>query len=157
MVFAQVASVNIGEGNVTVRFQAKILDWRHQEVRAHVPYFVYLSAIIDHKANQWNIIQREVERMSSSFVTGVVYQQGWHVAPRARIHDGRTSLDVALSFASQVLHLNHVATARACRGVSFMPALRQYPTGEVLAWCRGGEVGSVVQCSFQGMDTIRGG
>ena len=46
---AQIASVNIGEGNVTVRCQGKTLDRRRQEVRAHVPYFEYLFAIVDHK------------------------------------------------------------------------------------------------------------
>ena len=47
---AQISSVQIDEGNVTVRFQGKTLDRRYQEVRAHVPYLVYLSSVLDHKA-----------------------------------------------------------------------------------------------------------
>ena len=70
--------------------------------------------------------------MSAPFVTvGVVFQQrGWHVTPRTRTFDGRMSLHVALVFASQVFHIDHVATIGACRGVISMPALKQYNPGK---------------------------
>ena len=64
---AQIASVIIGECNVTVMFQGKTFDRRHQEVRAHVPYLVCLATFVDHTAIQWNIIRREVECLSTSF------------------------------------------------------------------------------------------
>ena len=35
-----------------------------------------------------------------------------------------------------------------------MPAVQQHSTGDVLAWCHGGDVSSVVQYSFQGKDVI---
>ena len=136
---AQIASVQADEGNVTVRFQGKTLDRRQQEVRVHVPYLVYLSTVLDHKAHQFGIIKRETENLSSSFVTvGVVHHAGaWSVTPRTRTHDGRRFLDAALAFASQVLHLDRVVTVRACRGVKTMPKLTQYNSAEVIARIRG--------------------
>ena len=74
---AQVSFVQVDEGNLTVRFQGKTFDRRHQEVRAHVPYLVYLSSVLDHKASQWHILQREVEALSDVFLTvGAVHSSG---------------------------------------------------------------------------------
>ena len=58
---AQIASVNLGEGNVAVRFQGSTLDRRLQEVRVHVPYLVYMLALIDSKAEEWIVVQKVVE------------------------------------------------------------------------------------------------
>lgn len=66
---AQIAAVNGSEGNVPVRFQGKTLDRRHQEVRTHVPYLVYLPAVVEHKHHQWDIAKRDAENMSASFMT----------------------------------------------------------------------------------------
>ena len=38
----QITTLNDGDGNVTVIFQEETLDSRHQEVRAHVPYLIYI-------------------------------------------------------------------------------------------------------------------
>ena len=45
---------NEGEGSGAVGFQGETFDHRHQEVRAHVPYLVYLSAELGHRSHQWN-------------------------------------------------------------------------------------------------------
>ena len=80
---AQIPTVNEGEGKVAVRFPGETLDRPHQEVRAHVPYLVYLSAFIGHEVHQWNIVRRDVESLSPpSLTVGVVFQQfGWHITP----------------------------------------------------------------------------
>ena len=104
-----------------------------------MPYLVYLSTVLGHKAHQFDIIRRNTENLSSSFLTvGVVFHAGaWSVTPRTRTYDGRRFLDAALSVASQVFHLDRVVTVRACRGVKAMPRLLQYNNAEVIAWCRG--------------------
>ena len=93
---------------MTVRFQGKISDGRQQEVRVHVPCLVYLSTVLNHTVHRFDIIMREAKHMSASFLTfGVVHHAGaWGVTHRARTHDGRKVLDVALSFASMVFHLD---------------------------------------------------
>ena len=74
---AQIVSVNIGEGNVTVRFQARTLNRRHLEVGIHVPYLVYMLALIDSKHKEWSVVRREVENLTSAFVSvGAVNQSG---------------------------------------------------------------------------------
>ena len=153
----QIVTGNKGEGNVTVRSQGKCLDRRHQEVRAHVPYLVYLSAIIGHTVHHWNIVRRDVDYMSAPLLrVRVVFQQsGWHVTPRIDAHDGRRFLDVALVSAPQVLHRDHVATIRACRGVTIMRALGQHIWRVVIAWCRGGDASSIAQYSQQSADVTR--
>lgn len=80
---------------------------------------------------------------------------GSHVIPRINIHDGRSFLDVALVIASQVFHLDHVAIVRACGGSVFMPDSKQFKFGEVVAWCRGGDVNSIVHYSHEGQDVTR--
>ena len=59
------------------------------------------------------MVRRDVEGSSASFVTtGVVLQQfDWHVSQHIRTHDGRRPIAVAFAFASQVFHIDHVATA----------------------------------------------
>ena len=49
---AQIATVIEIEGNVIVRSQGKTIYRRHQEVRAHVLYLVYLSSAIERKGKQ---------------------------------------------------------------------------------------------------------
>lgn len=96
---AQIATVNDGEGNVTARFQGRTVGRRHQEARAHMPYLVYLLALVSRNEYQWTIVRWEVENLTASFVmVGVVFQQsGWHVAPdHYNIYDGRRFLDAAL-------------------------------------------------------------
>ena len=63
---------------------------------------------------------------------------GWHITPHTHKHEGRRFLDAALTLASQVLHLDLVATVRACRAVASMPALKLYVNEEGVAWCREG-------------------
>ena len=81
---AQVASVNFGEGKVTVRSQGRTLDRRHQEVRLHVLYLVYLLARINSRQQGWSVMRMEVENLTSSFViVGAVFQPGgWHSPQR---------------------------------------------------------------------------
>ena len=136
---AQIASVQENEGNVIVRFQGKTLDRRQPEVRAHVPHLVYLSIVLGHKGHQFDIIRRDTDNLSSSFLTvGVVFHAGaWYVTLRTRTHDGRSFLDAALPFASQVFHLDRVVTVRACRGIKAMPRLLQCINAGVIVWCRG--------------------
>ena len=113
-----------------------------------MPYLVYLSSVLNHKAIQWSTIQRDIEALSLCFmIFGVVYSQGeWHQAPHNRKHEGIRSFDAALSVASQILHLDNVAVVRVCRGVVTLPSLKPYVYGEVLAWCQ------VVHFSPQGSD-----
>ena len=104
-----------------VRFQVKTLDRRHQEVRAHVPYLVYLSSVLDHKAHQFDVVRREVGNLwpSAFLIVGVVSHAGaWNVIPRTHTMDGRRFLDVALTFATKFLHIVYVAIVRACMGYS---------------------------------------
>ena len=119
-------------------------------MRVHVPYLAFLLTILDHKRDQFSIIRRETENLSSSFVTvGVVFQSGgWHVTFRTRLHDGRRFLDAAFAFASQVFHLESVVTIRACRGVKIMPQLAQHEHGEVIVWMRGEGRDSFVSYTF---------
>ena len=77
---------------------------------------------------------------------------GWHFAPHTRKHEGRRFPDVALAVASQVLRLELVATARACRGVATLPALRPHVHGEVLAWRQGRDAQDVARYSPRGKD-----
>ena len=120
---AQIASVQETEGNVRVRSQWKTLDRRSQEVRAQVPYLVYLSSVIDHKAYQFDICRKEVENLLSVayLIVGLIFHHGaWNLTPRTRTTEGGRSLDVALAFATHVLHIPYVAIVRACRGISCM-------------------------------------
>ena len=62
---AQIATVNEGEGNAAARPQGKTLDRRQQEVRARVPYLIYLSVVLGHGIHQWKVGRREAESMST--------------------------------------------------------------------------------------------
>lgn len=46
---ALVVSVDVGGGNIIVRFQGRIFDCHHQAVRMHVLYLVYMLVFIDPK------------------------------------------------------------------------------------------------------------
>ena len=133
-----------------------MFDRRHQGVRTHAFYLVYLSVLVDHKAQQWNVVRREVETIFTSFITlGVVYQQfGWHVAPRIQSYDGRRSLGVAFVVASQVLRFDHVAIVGACGGVVTMQVLAQYDAGEVIVWCRGNGANGIIYYTCPGKDIV---
>ena len=73
---AKIASVNFGEGNVTVRFQGGTLDRRYQEVRMHVPYSVYLPSLVDPTRDEWSVVKREVESfISTSIIVAIVVQE----------------------------------------------------------------------------------
>ena len=95
---AQIGIANNCGGNTTAWFQGRTLDRRHQEVRAHIPCLVYLLALVSHKGRQWNIVRREAEILTVSFITvGVVFRQfGWHVNPRSSTFGGRRFLGAAL-------------------------------------------------------------
>ena len=105
-----------------------------------MPYLVYLLAVIGHKSHQWGIIRREVESLTSAFLTvGVVFQPGgWHITPRIQTRDGRRFLDAAFVLASQMFRSDFVTAVRLCRGVTIMPALEQHYSSDVSAWKRGG-------------------
>ena len=154
---AQVATVNDGEANITVRCQGRTFDRRHQEARVHIFYVIYLLPSVPHKQHQWGIAQKDVQRLTASFATvGVVLQRSaWHLTPGSSIHDGRRFSDVALSVASHVLHANYAATTRGCRVAVTMPALKGYSYGEVLMWRRGANADSAIQFAPRGVDLTR--
>ena len=137
-----------------MRFQGKTLEREFQDVSAHVPCPMYLTAVLSHKNQEWDITRREAEHLTSSFVIVVVVfqQSGWHSAPRSTTHDGRWFLEAALVAASQVLHLDHVPRIRARRGAATMPALVWHNGCEVLVWRRGADAGSVAPSAPQGKD-----
>ena len=120
---AQISSINDGEGNITVRFQGRTLDRRHQEVRQHVPYFIFVATLIPHKDTQWQIVRQGAECITHGCIAlGATYQQsGWHVASHTHTHDGRRLLDAALSIAHSTLHLSYVVIVSICRGIVTMP------------------------------------
>lgn len=76
--FAQIVSVQEVEGNAIARFQGKTLDHRSLEVRAHVPYLVYLSCVFDQKAHQFGICRTEVDKLlpSAFLIVDVVHDAG---------------------------------------------------------------------------------
>lgn len=115
---ARIVTVNVRDDNITVRFQGKQLDRRHQRVHMHVPFLVYSSAVIPSKFHQRDAVRRDVDNMPTSFmIVGVVFQQfGWHIAPHIRKYDGRRFLDAAFVFATQAFYFHNVVTVRARKG-----------------------------------------
>ena len=112
-----------------------------------------MLALVDSKQEEWRIVRREAENLTSAFATGVVNQGGaWHLTPRSSHADGRRFLLVALSVAANALHLEHVACVRACRGVPSMPVVKQFVTCEVLVWLRGNSVDEVVRYTLGAND-----
>ena len=72
---AQIASVNVGEGNVIVRFQGRTLDRRRRALRVHVLYLVYPATLISSHEPEWSVLKREVETLkSASVIVGTVFQ-----------------------------------------------------------------------------------
>ena len=68
---AEIKTINEEEARIIVRFQGRSFDRRLQEVRAHVPYFIYL---FDHSlayatTDAWKIIVGFVEHMNVGFAT----------------------------------------------------------------------------------------
>lgn len=78
--------------------------------------------------------------------------RGWHVTPRTRLYEGRRFLGVALSFASKVFRTDHIATLRACKGITIMFASSNYSNGEVLMWHRGANGDAVTHYTPEGED-----
>lgn len=150
-----IVSVQESEDNEIVRFQGNILLRRHQEVRVHVPYFVYLSIHLGHKVHQFDVVRREIESLSASsfLIAGVAFHVGiWNVTPRTRTHDGRRSLDVVLVLVTQVFHTRYVVIVRTRRDINYMFGSKQFIHGGVVAWCRGGSVDSVARLVSQQQD-----
>ena len=60
----------------------------------HVPYFICMLAFVESKQYQWEVVRKEVESFTASFVTvGVAYQSGnWHLIFRSPAYDGRRCL-----------------------------------------------------------------
>ena len=145
---AQIASVNLGEGNVTVRFQGRTLDGRHQEARVHVLYLVYQVCFLDCNQQQWGALKRGAENLTSAFVI----LGGWHLTPRSSHADGKRCLLVAFVIAANVLHLERVACIRACRGVFAMLVLNKFVSCEVLVWFRGNTTEEVVLFTLEAGD-----
>ena len=152
---SQIASVNVGKCNVTVRVQGRTFDRRRQEVRMRVPYLVCMLILIDSQQKEWSIIRKEVENLTSAFVTvGTVFQFGdWHLTPRSSHADGRKFLDVAFAIVANVFRFQHVVAVRACRGIASMPVVREqsgkYKDEEVLTWFRGNDVDEVIHFTFE--------
>ena len=72
---AQIATINNDEGNVTVRFQGRTMDRRSQEVRHHIPYFVYYSGMFNHHAEAFDRLADYTEHLpTNEFKTlGLIY------------------------------------------------------------------------------------
>ena len=136
---AQIVSVNLSEGNVTLRFQGRTFDRRHQEVRLHVPYLLYPVSPISSFNWQWGVLKEEVDNLTYAFgILGTVFQRGgWHLLPRSSHTDGKRVLSAGLVIAANALHVERAACVPACRGIPTMPAIGRYASCEVLVWLRG--------------------
>ena len=126
-------------------------------MRAHIPYLVRLLVLVPHEECKWNIVRREADNLTSSFVMVVVVfrQFGWHVTFRSSTCDGRRFQDAAHPFASQVLHVDDAVAVRACRWVIRMLAPAVHVNSGVLMWRRGADADSVVHCVPEGKDLSR--
>ena len=68
---AEIKTINEDEAHITVRFQGRSLDRRLQEVRPHVPYFIYLfeDSLAYTMTDAWKMVVGFVENMSVGFAT----------------------------------------------------------------------------------------
>ena len=153
---AQIATVNDGEGGVTLRFHGRAFDRGHREVRIHIPYLAYFVAFVPHTGQEWDVVRQGAENLTSTFViVGVVFEQyGCLATPRGNMYEGRRFLERSTGV-SITCHIDHVVAVRACRGVVTMPAFPAHRGGEVFVWRSGVDAGSVVACSPAGNGLTR--
>lgn len=133
------------------------MDRRHQEVRVHVPDLVCQVLLIFPKQQEWDVIRREADILTSAFViVGAVVQDGaWRLSLRLTHVDGKRFLLAALVVAINVLHLERVACVRACRGVFCIFVLSKFASCEVLACLRGNDTDDIVLFIFEAGDLCK--
>ena len=159
---AQIALIQESDGQVTVRFQGRTLDRRHQEVRRHVRYFVFLFRTLGSPNalfGPWGIVRNFCEGMKAGFVTlGLIYQRGWCLSPAAHGHQHKIVANVAFAVAAHTLHLYHGVQARISCGCVVLPALPPplaCMESEVLMWERGIDIDEVVRLTCDPVDMSR--
>ena len=77
---AQIATINDSDGNITVRFQGRTLDRKHQEVRYPISYFVYCNGSFAQKADAFMTLANYMEstlKLREFTTIGMIYKRGW--------------------------------------------------------------------------------
>ena len=152
-----ISSVNAGEGNISVRYQGRTLDRQTSEVREHIPYFVFLVQCSD-KSNHfqiWIFLQLAAESLQkgSGLTLGLVLDvgersPGWKTTRATASKDGKHLYQLALRFASQVLHLSHCTTIRLLAGQTSAGCLPGFDACEVWYWHSSLHGGSLAEVPY---------
>ena len=74
---AEILSMNLAEGNYSVRYQGRTLIMMSQEVRPHIAFFTFLCLLHEEVFAQWLFIRDYVEQFKRGFgvVLGVVVKR----------------------------------------------------------------------------------
>ena len=135
---ATVLSVNHEDGNVTVRFQGRTIDRKTTEVRTHVPFLVFESALFADRFEHFRAVQRAAEDLTpgQTHILGLLRKQDgqWQLTKSAAESPGRELLQSAMIAASSALYLQGCLAIRLCRGVPNTQPLAGFNGVEVWYW-----------------------
>ncbi len=138
---AEIATINASDGNVTVRYQGRSLDRQGSEVRPHIPYLVFWSALHTEQLAHWLLLRGECEalRQGSSKTYGLVLDQhskvkGWVLTNASRTTAGQHILESAMLMGNVALHLPRCTTMRMANGLQSMPPLKGFIASELWYW-----------------------
>ena len=136
---ARILSINHDQGNVSVRFQGRTLDRIGTEVRPHVPFLVFESALFADRLDHFRLVQSTAEGLpvGHTAVYGLLLNpagDGWVLTKSAQSSEGAKLLRSAMIVASSALHLQGCLAVRLCRGVSSTAALPGFNGVELWYW-----------------------
>ena len=115
----QVATVNSEEANITVRYQGKSLERRHQEVRVHIPYFVFAYLMNIDNLVHYDMVRDTCEQLNhgSMMTVGLVWSQaqngmnaGWRLTSATSSSTGSRLLHSGLAMATAQMKIAGVTT-----------------------------------------------
>ena len=138
---AEIATVNAADGNITVRYQGRSLDRQINEVRHHIPYLVYFSALHFSLVPYWIELRDFAENLpaGTSKTFGLILdlrsqQTGWKLTRATETAEGKMILEAAMVLAHTALHLTGFTTVRLARGCSVLQPLHGFVFSELWFW-----------------------
>ena len=140
----EILSINADEGNYSVKIQGRTLSRRAQEVRPHIPYFIYMLYLHTSQMDYWIMIRSYCEGLSrgTCITLGVVLSEatgrhGWLLTKSSQVEPGKSMLQAGLAVAHHSFLAQTCTTIRMWKGLPTLGPLKGFTHSDIFTWIPG--------------------
>ena len=135
---AEILSINADDGNVTVRIQGRTIDRQSSEVREHIPYLVFASALLEDQCKHLRFLQEYCMSLECKKLKlfGLLLQlvTGWQYTKATESPEGYRIMDAAMIVAATILQIPTCTTVRMGRGLHRLQSIEGMTSSEIVLW-----------------------